>query len=142
MDLNEKYVYCKEINRTSSMLFEDTTLLPEIAIVKNGLALELLEIQRCGSVSWSVYGSWVQSLLRQKVLRLHTRLPTCKKNPALAEEVAELLQQPFHLLSSAEPQPKPAQKEKKMIENLLSYRLATVNKKLASELAITQSKCL
>ena len=153
MDLNEKYVYCKEMNITSSMLFEDTTLLPEIAIVKNGLALELLEIQKCGSVSWSVYGSWMQSLLqsdfvcskavRQKVLRLHTRLVNMQKNPALAEEVAELLQQPFHLLSSAEPQPKPAQKEKNDREPVIIQKaLATVNKKLASELAITQSKCL
>lgn len=45
------------------MLYGDATLLPHPDVVKNGLLLELYEIQRCGSLSWAAYGSWVQSLL-------------------------------------------------------------------------------
>ena len=63
MDLSDKYVFCKQVKITSSMLFEEATLLPHLKIVKNGLMLELYEIQRCGSLSWTEYGSWVQSLL-------------------------------------------------------------------------------
>ena len=47
MDLSDKYAFCKEVNITSSMLFEDITLLPHPEVVKNGLLLELHEIQRC-----------------------------------------------------------------------------------------------
>ena len=47
------------------MLFEDAALPPDLIykVVKNGLMLELYEIRRCGSLSWTEYGSWVQSLL-------------------------------------------------------------------------------
>ena len=121
MDLSDKYVFCKQVNITSSMLFEDATLLPHPKVLKNGLMLELYEIQKCGSLSWTEYGSWVQSLLeldsvcskavRQKVVRLHSRLVKLQKNPDLAVEVHELLQEPFLFQSTAETQSKPVQKK-------------------------------
>ena len=61
MDLSDECFLQTSI--ASSMLFEDTTLLPHPEVVKNGLMLELYEIQRCGSLCWTAYGSWVQSLL-------------------------------------------------------------------------------
>ena len=48
MDLTDKHVFCKQVSITSSMLFEDVTLLPHPEVEKNGLMLELYEIQRCG----------------------------------------------------------------------------------------------
>ena len=120
MDLSDKYVFCKQVNITSSMLYWDATLLPHPDVVKNGLLLELYEIQRCGSLSWAVYGSWVESLLnsdsispkavRQKVLRLHSRLVNLQKTPGLAGEVEELLQGTFLLQPTADTQSEAAQK--------------------------------
>lgn len=98
--------------------------------------------------------AWVQSLLhsdfvspkalQQKVLCLHTRLVKLQKNPALAGKVEELLQEPFLLQSAAERQTKPAQKKREKIIReapTVQEALVTVNKQLASDLAITQSKC-
>ena len=135
------------------MLFEDATLLPHPEVVKNGLMLELYEIQKCGSLSWTVYGSWVQSLLdsdsvcpksvRQKVVRLHSRLVKLQKKPDLAGEVNELLQEPFLLQSTAETRSKPVQKKRTVKEAAIVQEvLTTVNKQLASELAISQTKCV
>lgn len=122
MDLSDQYIFCKQVNITSSMLYGDATLLPHPDVVKNGLLLELYEIQRCGSLSWAVYGSWVQSLLnsdsicpkavRQKIVRLHSRLVNLQKTPGLAGEVDILLQEPFLLQSTADTQSKPVQKKK------------------------------
>ena len=153
MDLSDKYVFCKQVNITSSMLYGDATLLPHPDVVKNGLLLVLYEIQRCGSVSWAVYGSWVESLLnsdsispkavRQKVLRLHSRLVNLQKTPDLAGEVEELLQGIFLLQPTADTQSEPAQKNRSVREvPIVQEALATVNKELASELAISQSKCV
>lgn len=154
MDLSDKYVFCKQVNITSSMLYGDATLLPQPDVVKNGLLLELYEIQRCGSLSWAVYGSWVQSLLnadsvcpkavRQKVLRLHSRLVKLQKTPGLAGDVDELLQDPFLLQSTADSRSKPVQKKRTVYREVPIVReaLTTVNKQLASELAFTQDKCL
>ena len=153
MDLSDKYVFCKQVSITSSMLFEDATLLPHPEVVKNGLMLELYEIQRCGSLSWTAYGSWVQSLLdsdsvcpkavRQKVVRLHSRLVKLQKTPDLAGEVGELLQEPFLLQSTAEIRSKPVQKKRTVKEAAIVHEaLSTVNKQLASELAISQTMCV
>ena len=86
MDLSDKYVFCKQVNITSSMLYGDATLLPHPDVVKNGLLLELYEIQRCGSVSWAVYGSWAESLLNLDSISS----PTKGSSPSfLASESAE-----------------------------------------------------
>ena len=63
MDLSDECFFCKQVSITSSMLFEDATLLPHPEVVKNGLMPELCEIQRGGSLCWTAYGSWVHSLL-------------------------------------------------------------------------------
>ena len=66
-----------------------------------------------------------------------------QKNPALAGEVEELLQEPFLLQSATERQIKPAQKKREKIIReapTVQEALVTVNKQLASDLAITQSK--
>ena len=60
MDLSDKYVFYKQVNITSSMLFEDATLLSHPKVVKSGLMLELYyEIQRCGSLC--VTANWCQN---------------------------------------------------------------------------------
>ena len=88
--------------------------------------------------------SWVQSLLdsvcpkvvRQKVVRVHSWLVKLQKTPSLADEVDE---NPFLLQSTADTQSTPAQKKKTVSEApVVQEALATVNKQLASELAISQ----
>ena len=132
------------------MLFEEATLLPHLKIVKNGLMLELYEISKVWLSILTEYGSLVQSLLdldsvcpravRQKVVRLHSRLVKLQKTPALAGEVHQLLQEPFLLHSTAATQSKPIQKKK--IFNEAPIVLTSVNRKLASELSISRTKCV
>ena len=81
--------------------------------------------------------------VRQKVVRLHSRLANLQKTPGLADEVDELLQEPFLLQSTAAIQSKPVQKKRTVREaSIVQEALATVNKQLASELATSQNKCV
>ena len=70
MDLSDNF--CKQVNITSSMLFEDDALLPDADEVRSGLLLELHDIQKCGSLVWVEYRSWMQSLLNSDSYRVST----------------------------------------------------------------------
>ena len=65
------------------------------------------------------------------------------QTPALAGEVHQLLQEPLLLHSTAETQSKPIQK-KRIVNDapIVQEALTSVNKQLASELAISQTKCV
>ena len=147
MDLSDKDVFCKQVYITSCMLYGNATLLPHPDVVQNGLSYMI-------SKGVALYlGHWVESLLnsdsispkavRQKVLRLHSRLVNLQKTPGLAGEVEELLQGTFLLQPTAGTQSEPAQKNRSVrAVPIVQEALATINKQLASELAISQSKCV
>lgn len=62
MDISDSYYYCKESGITSTMLFGEVPLTPQISI-KNGLVLELLIIKKHdGLVTWCDFKQWLQAL--------------------------------------------------------------------------------
>ena len=61
MDLSDKYVFCKEANITSAMLFDEQ----EMALVqspKKGLILELFQVQTSATVPWQKFLLWVYTV--------------------------------------------------------------------------------
>ena len=61
MDLCDKYVFCKEANITSAMLFDEQDMVP-VKTPKKGLILELFQIQSSAAVPWGKFSEWVYVL--------------------------------------------------------------------------------
>ena len=158
MDLDDKYIFCIEAQITSTMLFDGAEFSETITKVKKGLLLELLQIQRSASLSWSQYTHWVEKLfqtegvsanaIRKAVLDLHAKKLKIQKDPACKSLVSQLLHEPFSLPQvrdklQSHPPPEPAvKKNRAVLQPILVQTLSTVNKELASELEESKVQCI
>lgn len=156
MDLDDKNIFCKEAQLTAAMLF-DGAEFTEPRIVKKGLVLELLHIQKTAMVPWSQFTQWIEKLfhtenvnihaVRQVVTRLHEQKLKLQKDPARKSEVIHLLEEPFSLPQSQKctlpHKVEPAVRKRSPLQPIVVQQaLHTVNKELASELQHAKAECI
>ena len=155
MDLDDKNIFCKEAQLTAAMLF-DGAEFTEPRIVKIGLVLELLHIQKTAMVPWSQFTQWIEKLfhtenvnihaVRQVVTRLHEQKLKLQKDPARKSEVIHLLEEPFSLPQSQKytlpHKAEPAVRKRSPLQPIIVQALHTVNKELASELQHAKAECI
>lgn len=82
MDLDDRYIFCQDAQLTSAMLFDGADFTA-VSVVKKGLVLELLQIQKSATAPWSQLTSWIEKLfqvenvsinaLRKAVTDLHSK---------------------------------------------------------------------
>ena len=63
MDLDDRYVFCKDAQLTSAMLFDGADFT-EVSVVRKGLVLELLQIQKSSTAPWSQFTLWIEKLFQ------------------------------------------------------------------------------
>ena len=161
MDLDDKYIFCKEAQLTSAMLFDGADFT-EVSIVKKGLVLELLQIQKSATAPWSQFTLWIEKLLRvedvsinalrKAVTNLHGKKLKIQKDPARKSEVNQLLQDPFSppqsqacaqaSCSTIPVEPAMRKKRAPLQPMVIQLALSTANKELVSELGQAKAECI
>ena len=64
MDLDDRYIFCKDAQLTSAMLFDGADFTEGVSVVKKGLVLELLQIQKSATAPWSQFTLWIEKLFQ------------------------------------------------------------------------------
>ena len=152
MDLSDKYVFCKEANITSAMLFDEQEMAP-VQSPKKGLILELFQVQMSAAVPWQKFLLWVYTLfgeppptergqaLRKLVVGLKTKRQYLQKSTAKREDLEQFLNEPFILpthTTCSTINSRPAVPSQSRIER---EAIQLVNNTLAKEVVHLQEEC-
>ena len=152
MDLSDKYVFCKEANVTSAMLFDKQEMAP-VQSPKKGLILELFQVQTSAAVPWQKFLVWVHTLfgeppptergqaLRKLVVGLKTKRQYLQKSTAKREDLERFLNEPFILpthTTCSTTNSHPVAPSQSRIER---EAIQLVNNTLAKEVVHLQEEC-
>ena len=153
MDLCDQYVFCKEANITSAMLFDDEDMAP-VQTPKKGLILELFQIQSSAAVPWPKFSMWVYILfgetpptwqaqaLRKAVVGLKTKRQYLQKNVAKKEDLEMFLNEPFFLPAhSTTENRRPVRTKAPFQPRIEREAIQLANKSLAKEVVRLQEAC-
>ena len=153
MDLCDKYIFCKEANITSAMLFDEQDMVP-VQTPKKGLVLELFQIQSSAAVPWGKFSEWVYVLfgetpptqqaqaLRKSVVGQKIRRQYLQKNVAKKEDLERFLNEPFFLPShSSADKSHPVKAKAPSQPRIEIDAVQLVNKSLAKEVVHLQEAC-
>ena len=154
MDLSDKYVFCKEANIKSAMLFDKQEMTP-LQTPKKGLILELFQIQTSAAVPWQKFCMWVYSFfdetpptdraqsLRKLVVGLKTKRQYFQKNTAKREDLERFLNEPFFLPThrACTSEPCPIREKAPFQPQIERMAVQLVNTCLAKEVMHLQEEC-